>query len=87
MKIPARFQLAGSEWTVVYVPNLTELGHCHSEGRVIQIRKGLSKQDEEQTFYHELVHAILFTMGKINHDEEFTDLFGAFLHQFEKTKK
>lgn len=40
----------------------------------------------QQTFYHELVHAIMFAMGKTAHDEEFTDAFGSFLHQFEKTK-
>lgn len=44
-------------------------------------------QAKEQTFYHELVHAVLFTMGKANHDEEFVDAFGSYLHQFMKTKE
>jgi hypothetical protein len=46
----------------------------------------MNKQSTEQTFYHELVHAIMFTMGKLNHDEEFTDAFGALLHQYHRTK-
>lgn len=46
----------------------------------------MNEQMTQQTFFHELVHAILFTMGKTNHDEEFTDAFGAFLHQYERTK-
>lgn len=46
----------------------------------------MNEQTTKQTFYHELVHAIMFTMGKTGHDEEFTDVFGAFLHQYEKTK-
>ena len=40
----------------------------------------------QQTFCHELVHAILFTMGKTTHEEEFVDAFGSLLHQFERTK-
>jgi predicted SprT family Zn-dependent metalloprotease len=46
----------------------------------------MNEQMTHQTFYHELVHAIMFTMGKTNHDEEFTDVFGSLLHQYERTK-
>ena len=46
----------------------------------------MNEQMTQQTFFHELVHAILFTMGKVNHDEEFTDAFGALLHQYERSK-
>lgn len=46
----------------------------------------MNDQMTQQTFFHELVHAILFAMGKTAHDEEFTDIFGAFLHQYDKTK-
>lgn len=46
----------------------------------------MSEQMTHQTFCHELVHAIMFTMGHTTHDEIFTDCFGAFLHQYEKTK-
>lgn len=46
----------------------------------------MNEQLAQQTFFHELVHAILFTMGKPVHDEEFVDTFGAFLHQYDKSK-
>jgi len=46
----------------------------------------MNEQMTQQTFCHELVHAIMFTMGKVNHDEEFIDAFGSLLHQFYRTK-
>ena len=46
----------------------------------------MNEQMTEQTFFHELVHAIMFTMGKLNHDEEFTDAFGSLWHQYERSK-
>lgn len=87
MKIPASFNLAGSVWTVVQVPNLVELGRCILDDRVVQIRKNLPKQIKEQAFWHEAVHAILFTMGKTTHDEEFVDGMAALLHQLIETSK
>lgn len=80
------FNLAGSRWSVVYLPHMEELGKCDPEKQTIFIRMDMNKQTTEQTFYHELVHAIMFTMGKLNHDEEFVDTFGAFLHQYQVTK-
>lgn len=84
--IPSAFQLAGFDWTIKFIPDLSEYGRCDPATQTIYIREGMSEQMTQQTFFHELVHAILFTMGKTSHDEEFTDTFGAFLHQFEKTK-
>ena len=80
------FSLAGSVWNVTYVDHMEDMGKCDPEKQVINIRMGMNKQSTEQTFYHELVHAIMFTMGKLNHDEEFTDAFGALLHQYHRTK-
>ena len=65
---------------------MEDMGKCDPEKQTISIRTGMNKQSTEQTFYHELVHAILFTMGKLTHDEEFVDTFGAFLHQYQITK-
>lgn len=81
------FNLAGSKWHVNYLFHMEEMGKCDPERQVIHIRMDMNKQTTEQTFYHELVHAILFTMGKLNHDEEFVDTFGAFLHQYQITKE
>ena len=43
----------------------------------------------EASFYHELVHVILDTMGKheLSDSEEFVEGFANLLHQYEKTKK
>jgi hypothetical protein len=51
------------------------------------ILEDVTDQTYAVTFYHELVHAILFTMGKSNHDEEFVDSFGQLLYQYVKTVK
>ena len=80
------FTLAGFQWTVRYVEGLSEYGICDPTNQEIRLRTGMNEQMTQQTFYHELVHAIMFTMGKTNHDEEFTDVFGSLLHQYERTK-
>ena len=84
--IPTSFTLAGFEWAVVLRADLSEYGRCDPTTQVIYIREGMNKQLTEQTFFHELVHAIMFSMGQTNHDEVFTDAFGTFLHQYDKTK-
>jgi CII-binding regulator of phage lambda lysogenization HflD len=85
--VATTFSLAGAVWTVEFVNHLDDMGKCDSEKQTISIRSGMNKQSTEQTFYHELVHAIMFTMGKLSHDEEFVDTFGAFLHQYHITKE
>ena len=85
--VASSFSLAGFIWKVRYLDGITEYGLCNPATQEIIIRAGMSKQMTEQTFYHELTHAILFTMGKTNHDEEFTDIFGSLLHQFVRTKE
>ena len=85
--VATSFDLAGFKWNVTYLPHMEEMGKCDAEKQIIFIRMDMNKQTTEQTFYHELVHAILFTMGKLNHDEEFVDTSGAFLHQYHATKK
>lgn len=65
------------------------MGCCDNSKAVISLLKSLPAHVKEQTFYHELVHAILFSMGKPQdqHDEQFTDAFATFLQQYLKTKK
>jgi hypothetical protein len=46
----------------------------------------MNKVFTEQTFCHELVHAIMFSMGHTQHEEVFVDAFGQLLHQYERTK-
>jgi len=83
--VVASFDLAGCKWTILAVSHMTEMGLCDPETHTIKIRASLPEQAQQATFYHELVHAILFTMGKTNHDEEFVDTFGGLLHQYTRT--
>ena len=61
------------------------MGNCEPAQALLRIRRDMPLQAKMSTFYHELVHAILFTMGRNNHDEDFVDTFGNFLHQFSET--
>lgn len=84
--VPLSFYLVGCQWTVKYVEDLTEYGTCDCSTQTIRLRAGMNKTFTEQTFCHELVHAIMFSMGHTNHDEIFVDAFGALLHQYERTR-
>jgi len=81
--IPKKFKLAGTEWKVEQVAVMSTLGMTYPDLATIHIRKGLDTQILEQTFLHELTHAILFTMGKReDHNEEFIEGFSQLLHQY-----
>lgn len=85
-QIVSTFQLAGYDWEVHLTEEMpTMMGYCDMERCQIKIRDGMPYQTTQATFYHELVHAILFTMGKMNHDEEFVDGFANLLYQFQRT--
>ena len=90
MKIPSTFQLAGVTWTVERNPHLINMGECHSQRGIIYLKPdpNYSQPVKEQSYCHELVHAILFTMGDSGpHDEKFVDGFAALLHQYMNTAK
>jgi len=90
MNIPKQFQLAGVKWKVLPNPHLVNLGECHSQKGVVYLKNDPNHVDQtrEQTFCHELVHAILFTMGDSGpHDEKFVDGFAYLLHQYFNTAK
>lgn len=82
MKVPNTFQLAGTVWTVEKCDLLEALGICMPDDSKILIRRSATKQQQEATFCHELVHAIQFTMGRHEQDEVFTEGFAQLLHQF-----
>ncbi len=84
--IPSTFYLVGGLWTVKWVEDLSEYGKCDCATFTIYLRTGMNKTFTEQTFFHELVHAIMFAMGHTNQDEVFVDAFGALLHQYDRTK-
>ena len=84
--IPTTFWLVGCQWTVKYVDDLSEYGKCDCTTQIIYLRSGMNKNYTEQTFFHELVHAIMFSMGQTDHNEIFVDAFGSLMHQYERTK-
>ena len=84
-KVPSSFYLVGCQWTVKYIEDLSDYGTCDSSIQTIRLRADMNKNFTEQTFCHELVHAIMFSMGHANHDEIFVDAFGALLHQYGRT--
>jgi Zn-dependent peptidase ImmA (M78 family) len=81
----SKFKLAGFDWIVVR-SETDALGYTDPDtGRII-INKKLEGPTTEVTFYHELVHAIMFTMGERNHDERFVEGFAQLLYQYERQK-
>lgn len=78
-----KFKLAGCDWTVKS-SEITDCGATDPDRNIIMINNALPPQSQEVTFYHELVHAILFTMGERNHDERFVEGFGQLLYQYAK---
>ena len=76
--IPKQFALAGCTWRVVEVVDMEDLGCTNPQTFTITLRKSLNTQAKEQTFCHELVHAIKFTMGQTEHSEQEVDAFGIF---------
>ena len=87
MRIPKSFELGGTTWTVTQVKNLDNLGVCQRDVNTILIRENAPRSIKEQTFCHELTHAIKFTLGEDNHDEQKVDVFATFLHQFLNTAR
>lgn len=90
MKIPSSFTLGGIEWQVEQTtPLMGAMGATFSMEAKVQLLSTLAKQIKEQTFLHELVHCILFAMGKphAEHDEVFIDGFATMLHQYLNTAK
>lgn len=90
MYIPKEFTLGGMTWKVVIRKRLKgKYGDCDLAKLQIQILDGLEQDVKEQTFLHELCHAIQFAMGidQENHVEQYIDGFATYLHQFMKTAK
>ena len=90
MDIPKRFKLMGRTVEVKYIDSLHQvtenMGEAHYRNNEIHLQsstKGMHRPQSclEQTFFHELVHFILFCMGEDNTEEKFVDTFSGLLHQ------
>lgn len=82
-----RFELGGCVWKVKEVDILDAYGLCDPSTHTLYIKSGQTEQSAMWTFFHELVHAILFSIGEDTHDEKFVDAFALMLMQFNKTAK
>ncbi len=88
-KIPKKFHVGGQDMEVQHVELCEEscAGDCWLAQGVIQIANKVSRGVEQSdssklnTFYHELTHAILRTMGEyeLNSNEKFVCTFSGFL--------
>lgn len=88
-KIPNRYQVGGQEMEVRRVERCDDncMGQCHVSAGWIEIADIINKNDKQSegskhnTFYHELVHSILRTMGEteLNDNEKFICCFAGFL--------
>lgn len=87
MLIPTKFQLGAHTVTVKKDVSLQEAwGDWNNERKIMRLRKPSRNNPDTfyyQTFTHELVHAILDTMGKeeLSKDEGFVDAFSEYLAQ------
>ena len=87
--IPIKLNVGGQEIVVKIVERCDDncLGVCRVANGVIEIsckydkNEDVSESCKLNTFYHELTHAILYTMGEtdLNNNEKFVCTFSSFL--------
>jgi DNA-directed RNA polymerase delta subunit len=76
MKIPKRLKIGAITYDIRISDKMKYAGIILRECNLIKIKKELSKQQREETFFHELVHAINWEM-----DEKEVELFAQALYQ------
>jgi hypothetical protein len=61
MRIPRSLEINGKRWRVVRKPlaHLGDSGRCYPGSREIQLDPYLTREELEDTFLHELIHACL----------------------------
>ncbi len=81
MEAEALHKRAGGECYGLFVPDMQEI-------IITASRRGLSEALREQTFYHELAHALLWTIGSKDYEnEKAVDALGHALKQFMDTRE
>lgn len=90
MKIPNRLKIGGQDLNVEFTNTLIgdKLGECvlwNGKIKIAEVYKGEPQTDSSKfnTFYHELIHAILDTMGEyeLSSNERFVCSFSGFLSE------
>jgi Zn-dependent peptidase ImmA (M78 family) len=92
MNIPKSFTLGAIPYKVTIVNHIDKgesLGVTDADNGVIMVMRDLPRFRKEQTFCHELVHALLDTAGRsdLGSDETLVDVLGTLLHQYLQTNK
>lgn len=94
--IPSTFTLAGQTWTVKFDPECEEkhdaYGTCDFDNLAITLMppsRTLKKSLVQANFWHEVFHAIYFTLNqtKLMRDEKLVDGCGHLVHQLISTAK
>ena len=87
-KIPKKFQVMGHTITVKRIPQSrwkagkTCVGYFDPAHLTIAVCSGMPASAQEQTFWHEVTHCILFALNSpMYEDEEFVDQVGGLLQQ------
>lgn len=94
----SKFKLGAIDWSIEInndkLDDKKAYGECNFHSNKILLQDKSDGKDRhpsavEQTMYHEIVHAILDTLGEheLSADEEFVQRFSLLLHQFENTKE
>lgn len=87
-RIPKSFTVGGQDMDVLIADTIPEdkLGECtiwNGIIRIARVYKGIPQTQSSQynTFFHELTHAVLDTMGEyeLNNNEKFVCTFSGFL--------
>lgn len=88
VRIPKSIDIAGLTIKVIerndMIKNEGRIGTASYSTQEIFIDTSISATEHvEQSFVHEVVHYILFVMGKkeLQNDEEFVDMFSHFIYQ------
>ncbi|MET8824195.1 MULTISPECIES: ImmA/IrrE family metallo-endopeptidase [Bacillati] len=87
MKIPSEIKVAGINYQVSIADHLPsedagyKWGECNYQDAEIRIWNELSDQKKDQTFVHELTHAIFHEAGIDDQDEDQINRVGMVLYQ------
>lgn len=91
VRIPKKFQVGGAEMEVRNIDRCEDnnCGLCFLAAGYIEIADLINRDDRQSegskrnTFYHELTHAILDTMGEndLSKNEKFVNTFAGFLNE------
>ena len=84
MGLPKNIKFGGMLYAVkkMALENARYVGHISYDAEIIEVKKGLSRQNEAQVVIHEIIHGLLTHGGdtEISGDEHFVDRFAYAMH-------